>query len=288
MAKFAVTAILITLLSVSPTLYAEDQSADIEELTKQLSASEEDRDHLRGRLRRAIAYSKANSAKLSSAETDRDNLRNRLRRAIAYSKANSADAKSVEADRDNLRNRLRRAIAYSKANSANAGSVEADRDKLRNRLRRAIAYSKANSANLESITADRDNLRNRLRRAIAYSKANRAGLERKLANASGNGAGWASNASSDLDSSIGGIEGIEVTTQPDNSVRVRVGNSGLFRTGSDRLSVNGTALLSQIAGPLAQQGGQIIVVGHTDDVPVGGGSPFALSLIHISEPTRPY
>lgn len=36
MAKFAVTAILITLLSVSPTLYAEDQSADIEELTLSL------------------------------------------------------------------------------------------------------------------------------------------------------------------------------------------------------------------------------------------------------------
>lgn len=87
---------------------------------------------------------------------------------------------------------------------------------------------------------------------------------------------WASAVGSSLASSIGGVQGTEVTTNPDNSVNIRVGNSGLFRIGGTALSDTGSDLLGQIAQQLAtHDDASFIIVGHTDNVPVGAANRFA-------------
>ena len=102
-------------------------------------------------------------------------------------------------------------------------------------------------------------------------------LEAKLAsaNAASDTAAWASDVGSSLQSSIGGLQGTEVSTTSDNAVKIQVGNNGLFRTGGNALSENGRALLSQIAPELLAQSASFTVVGHTDNIPVGASNQFA-------------
>ena len=183
---------------------------------------------------------------------------------------------TLTADRDRLSNRLRRAIANAKSKRGELASATEERDVLRDRLRRAIAHSKSKRGELASATKDRDFLRDRLRRAIANAKSTKSELEGQIT-ATGTGqAEWASDLSRSLQSSIGGIQGTKVSTGSDNSVRVQVGNTGLFATGGVALSDNGEAMLSQIAQQLqlTEQGTSITVVGHSDNVPVGSGSRF--------------
>ena len=119
-------------------------------------------------------------------------------------------------------------------------------------------------------------MRDRLRRAIAFSKSSRADLQQQLAsaNAASDTAGWASAVGSSLQSSIGGLQGTEVSTTSTNAVKVQLGNIGLFRTGGNALSASGRALLSDIAPQLLAQNATYTIVGHTDNIPVGAGNPF--------------
>ena len=79
-----------------------------------------------------------------------------------------------------------------------------------------------------------------------------------------------------MQSSIGGLLGTVVLANSDNTVKVQLGSgeSGLFRTGSANLSSSGRALLAQIAPRLNSFNADFNVVGHTDDIPVGGNSRF--------------
>ena len=241
-----------------------------------LEAAEAGRNDLRDRLRRSVAFSKERGKKLETAETGRDYLRGRLRRAVAVSKERGKNLKAAEAGRSDLSGRLRRAIAFSKERGSKLEAAEADRSKLRDRLRRSIAFSKERGSKLEAAEADRSHLRDRLRRAIAFSKSSRADLQQQLAsaNASSDTAAWASAVGSSLQSSIGGLQGTEVSTTSTNAVKVQLGNIGLFRTGGNALSASGRALLSDIAPQLLAQNATYTIVGHTDNIPVGAGNPF--------------
>ena len=243
---------------------------------KNLKAAEAGRSDLSGRLRRAIAFSKERGSKLEAAEADRSKLRDRLRRSIAFSKERGSKLEAAETDRSKLRDRLRRSIAFSKERGSKLEAAEADRTNLRDRLRRTIAFSKERGNKLEAAEADRSHLRDRLRRAIAFSKSSRADLQQQLAsaNAASDTAGWASAVGSSLQSSIGGLQGTEVSTTSNNSVKVQLGNIGLFRTGGNALSASGRALLSDIAPQLLAQNATYTIVGHTDNIPVGAGNPF--------------
>ena len=179
---------------------------------------------------------------------------------------------TLSEDRKHLSARLRRAIAYSKANRGELESAVEERDTLRGRLRRAIAYSKANRGELESAVEERDTLRGRLRRAIANAKATKGELESQLAATAPSD--WASGMGASLQSSIGGLQGTKVITSADNTVKVQVGNNGLFQTGGTSLSGNGVSLLGQIAQQLAQQNAMVTVIGHSDNIPVGENSRF--------------
>jgi len=129
---------------------------------------------------------------------------------------------------------------------------------------------------LEAADSGRSELRGRLRRAIAYSKANRAEMEQQIASASAGNptAEWAQNVGEALQSSIGGLQGTAVSTTSDNTVKVQVGNSGLFRTGGNALSAEGQQLLSEIAPQLIAQDAAFTIVGHTDNIPVGSANRF--------------
>jgi len=273
MRNAVVSAFLMALLTLSSFAQADGHS-ELEEANKTLTQMVEtltaDRKRLSDRLRRAIAVSKSKNAELSSATEERDVLRNRLRRAIAVSKSKNGELSSATEERDVLRNRLRRAIAVSKSKNS---AIE-ERDVLRNRLRRAIAVSKSKNSELSSATAERDVLRNRLRRAIANAKTTKADLQNQLAGGNSEQSDWAATMNSLLESSVGGVQGPRVTTGSDNSVRVQVGNSGLFTTGGVALSRSGASLLSQIARQLTRKDSTVTVIGHTDNVPVGENSRF--------------
>jgi len=241
-----------------------------------LEAAEAGRSDLRDRLRRAVAFSKERGEKLEAAEAGRSDLRDRLRRAVAFSKERGEKLEAAEAGRSDLRGRLRRAVAFSKERGEKLEAAEAGRSDLRGRLRRAVAFSKERGDKLEAADTGRDQLRGRLRRAIAFSKSSRADLQQQLAsaNASSEPAEWARQVGSSLQSSIGGLQGTEIVTTSDNAVKVQVGNNGLFRTGGNALSDNGQQLLSEIAPQLMAQNAAFTVVGHTDNIPVGEGNRF--------------
>ena len=211
---------------------------------------------------------------------DRDHLRDRLRRAIAISKERGAKLEAAEAGRSDLRDRLRRAVAFSKERGDKLAKLEAAQSgqrELESRLRRAVAFSKERGDKLEVAEAGRSDLRARLRRAIAYSKSTRTDLEQQLqsANAASAPADWARDVGSSLEASIGGLQGTQVITTSDNTVKVQVGNNGLFRTGGNALSENGQSLLSEIAPQLVAHNASFTVVGHTDNIPVGSNNRFA-------------
>lgn len=256
---------------------ANSQSSDDE-----LAKANEDRNTLRNRLRRAIAHSKSTksdlSAKLASANTGRDYLRDRLRNAIANAKSTKSDLSaqlaSANTGRDYLRDRLSSTLASQKATKSNLASANKDRSIMRESLSRAITHGTSTrnefNAQLARANEDRNTLRNRLRRAIANAKSTKAELKQQLAS----DANWACGVGTSLQSSIGGVQGTEVSTDSASRVNVQVGNNGLFKSGGTALSDNGKALLSQIAEQLTQQDAMVTVIGHTDNVPVGESSLF--------------
>jgi len=172
MVKTAVFAISIALLTMASP-FATKMAMAQEDLASVMA----DRDHLRDRLRRAIAVSKERGAKLEAAEAGRSDLRDRLRRAVAFSKERGAKLEVAEAGRSDVTDRLRRAVAFSKERGAKLEAAEAGRSDLRNRLRRAVAFSKERAAKLETAETGRDYLRDRLRTTIAASKEQGAQLE---------------------------------------------------------------------------------------------------------------
>ena len=271
MVKTAVFAMSLAILTVTSPFVTKTAIAQ-----EDLASVKADRDHLRDRLRRAIAVSKERGAKLEAAEAGRNDLRDRLRRAVAFSKERGKKLETAETGRDFLRGRLGRAVAVSKERGKNLKAAEAGRSDLSGRLRRAIAFSKERGDKLEAAEADRSHLRDRLRRAIAFSKSSRADLQQQLAsaNASSDTAAWASAVGSSLQSSIGGLQGTEVSTTSNNAVKVQLGNIGLFRTGGNALSASGQTLLADIAPQLLAQNATYTIVGHTDNIPVGAGNPF--------------
>ena len=266
MTKIAAAVILATSFATSGIVFADDHASPEEEnakLLEQLESANKGNVLLRNRLTRAIANAKSSKVELN------DRL---------------ADAEGAVEERDELRNRLRRAIANSKSTKselterlADAEGAAEERDELRDRLRRAIANSKSTKTELnerlaeaEGAVEERDVLRNRLRRAVANAKSTKAELTQQLVA----DANWAFAVGRDLQSTIGGLQGTQITTDSEYRVNVEVGNNGLFRTASTILSESGGALLAQIAEQIMKQDAAITVVGHTDNVPVGNGSIF--------------
>ena len=88
-------------------------------------------------------------------------------------------------------------------------------------------------------------------------------------------AAWANRMSAELADRYRGIEGVTVSELPGNRVGIRIGNAGLFGTGASRLSEGGRQLLSKLGAALRQQNdARLLVLGHTDNIPVGNNSAY--------------
>ena len=208
---------------------------------------------------------------IENLKQEKSALQKRLNNAIAFSKSRGAQLDSEKRQRVALSKRLNNAIAFSKSRGAQLDSEKRQRVALSKRLNNAIAFSKSRGAQLDSEKRQRVALSKRLNNAIAFSKAR----GKKLKSTDGNAQSvWAAKEGAALNSAIGGVQGTEVNITND-SVKIQVGNNGLFRTGGTRLSVDGNQLLSLIANELSANDSNITVVGHTDNIPVGNSNAFS-------------
>jgi len=268
--------------------YSRSNRMDIETKLESATAS---RNHSQARLRRAIAHSRANRKKLESVTAARDHSQARLRRAIAHSRANRKKLESATTGRDQYRARLARSIEYNRAERSKLekqlNSATVGRDHLRETLLSTLDKHENVEKQLKSATVSRDHLhkillttlgeRDTLKTQLNSAQVGRNHLREKLLSTMKKPGDWADNKLSSLNSSIGGLQGTQIVANRNNSVTVRVGNdTGLFRTGSTRLSDNGSELLSQIAQELTQHpNASMTVIGHTDNIPVGEGNRYA-------------
>ncbi len=297
MTKFAITALSVALLSASGITYAgahQDPAAKIAALQNEKAV-------LAKRLNNAIAYSKeramqieALQTKVSSADNSRMELNSRLNNAIAFSKQRAAKIDMLQAKANSeatkskaLSKRLSNAIAFSKQRAAQIDTLQAKAESgagtskaLNTRLNNAISFSKQRAEQIKSLQqqlnseqTSRKALGKRLANAISYSKERAQQL--KTLQAAGGQSDWAPGVTSSLSAAIGGMQGTTVEPQADNSVKIQVGNNGLFNTGSAVLSSGGNQLLSAIAQELSVTDANLTIVGHTDNVPVGGNNTYS-------------
>ncbi|MCI5041799.1 MAG: OmpA family protein [Donghicola eburneus] len=69
-------------------------------------------------------------------------------------------------------------------------------------------------------------------------------------------------------------EGLVTVEQEDGRVKVTVGAGGAFPSGTADLTAQAQEIMSRIAFESMEDSSEIVVTGHTDDVPVGAGSEF--------------
>lgn len=324
MVKTSFLALTLTLVTMSGSFLANPAMAADNDALASITA---DRDNLRNRLSRAIAYSKQRGEKLAETEmqlarsvNERKVLSDRLRRVIALSKERGSNLNETETqlarsmnERKVLADRLRRAIAVSKERAKNITNLNASHQKsehmlqlavnvskkteknrretetqlsksmserkvLADRLRRVIALSKEKSKNLANSNASRKHTEDRLRRAIAHSKSTRINLEEQLKLSNENASAssdWVAQVGASLQARIGGLQGTEIIENfDDGTVKIQLGNNGLFQRAGTSLSANGRALLTEIAPQLNFQDASFTVIGHTDSTPVGQGGRY--------------
>lgn len=227
---------------------AKAHSAEIAKLEQQIERTETGREYLSDRLEIILASTSAEKAKLEkelkSATVGRDYLASRLSTTLESS---STETAALEQELDDVAS-----VAFVQINSAIA-----ERDAAR-------AAAAESEQEIEDIAA------------VSFTQINSAIAERDAAIQAASDTSWADGLSTNLTEAFGDLDGTEVTARNDNSVSIKVGNTGLFRLGSTALSDAGKEVLGQIGGRLADQAdSKISVIGHTDNVPVGTGSRFS-------------
>lgn len=262
------------------------------------------------------ASNAANAEQIAALEAESTNLaevafqqiesaigeRNALQEQLdAANKANAKMASDMESV-INGRSYIEKLLAQAKADAAaekeamqasNAGlqtkldQVTAGRDHLASKLEETMAESKSMQADaadeLQSAESSNEFLTNRVdelfqshKTAMAALQTENAALLSELDEIKNSPANWAKGLDEYLSASYSGLDGVSVSKLSDNTVNIRVGNSGLFKVASTELSTVGKDLMTQIGDALAtREDSQILVVGHTDNIPVGKNSRFA-------------
>ncbi len=278
--------------------YSKSRAAQIVELQAKADSEQSNRKALSTRLNNAVSFSKTRGANLEAAQAMADSeqrkstaLSKRLSNAIAFSKTRGAKLEAAQAMADSeqrksmaLSKRLSNAIAFSKTRGAKlaesqamAESEKSKRIALSKRLSNAIAFSKTRAEHVEELQAKVDSeqsmrmaLSKRLSNAISFSKTRAAKIESLTG-----GNNWAASTRDSLNAAVGGIQGTTVSANDDDSVTIQVGNNGLFSAGGTALSGTGSSLLSDIAKELSKVEGQLMVVGHSDNIPMGKGGRYS-------------
>lgn len=131
------------------------------------------------------------------------------------------------------------------------------RDYIENLLNESKKETTAAQQQLAAVTAELDNARKEIGQLSQT-------------------AGWATFLSQSLNSRLGDVEEISVTDTPNNKVRIQISNAGLFDVGATGISRVGRNMLNRVGKALAAEPDtRILVLGHTDNVPVGEGSVYA-------------
>ena len=283
MTKLATTAVSIALLCASGIAQADDHAG----FEAQIAKLQQEKSALATRLSNAIAFSKDRGMqiemlqkKADSGESKSRALSSRLSNAIAFSKQRGAQLAAANKKQMAMSTGISSSLIQSKKKSAQIRmlrqQLESERMKSKamgDRLRKAIAFSKERGAELESEKAMRKASDKRVRNAIAFSKERAKQIE--MLQQSSMQSDWAAGVSSSLYGAFGGVQGTTVDANSDNSVKIQVGNNGLFNTGSTILSESGTQLLSTIAQELLSTDANLTIVGHTDSIPVGNSNRFS-------------
>lgn len=143
-------------------------------------------------------------------------------------------------------------------------SAVAGRDFLKIRAQELIAQVKAAESEADQLAE------------VSFAQINSAMAEASKAKQMLTSTAWADDWSAGLTTDLSDLDGTEVTSRANNSVSIKVGNTGLFRLGGTALSGDGQQLLGRIGAAIAARGdSNIKIVGHTDNIPTGSGSRFA-------------
>lgn len=157
-------------------------------------------------------------------------------------------------------------------------SVTADYSGIDDKLAAANAEVAMLRTKLEQSIDDASSREAELKQQLASASTGRDYLREKMLSMVNEPAAWAESINTSL-SSIKGLDGTEVTTNKDGSVKIRVGNTGLFYTGGAELSSEGSELLDQIAEALAfRNDASITVIGHTDNIAMTDSNPYGTNL----------
>lgn len=298
------------LLASIEEIEALESGGEAAQLKVKLDQVTTGRDYLANRLREKIAEfsgeNKSLQGKLAAVTTGRDYLTARLKAKITESadaqESLQAELESEQNSNDFLGNRIRELQAQSKSASAahqsEVAKLESDSDALaevalvqiksalaeRNAAREALAASESanakQAADMESVINGRSYIEKQLGNAnttIAALQEELKGLKADSMEASGDaGDSWGADVAASLEDRLSGIDGLEVSDLGDNRVNIRVGASGLFRSGGKELSNDGRSMVDLVGYALLDHpDAKILVSGHTDSVPVGSDSPYA-------------
>jgi len=109
---------------------------------------------------------------------------------------------------------------------------------------------------------------------VADLESQLAAIDKEASMAS-DASNWGNNQSAALANQLSHLSEVEVNATDDNKVNLRVGGAGMFKTGGTKLSDQGRYLLEQVGQALrGQSDTNILVTGHTDNIPTGAGSRF--------------
>jgi flagellar motor protein MotB len=158
---------------------------------------------------------------------------------------------------------------------------------LRNSSDEKITDAESRIAALETELSDAQrqnrvltNVNNSTRNMMNSARSQLQAAQEQIASASsaesGGSSAWADGIADTLRSKVGSLAGTEVNTPGGDTVKVRVGNNGLFDSGGIALSDNGKQVLWVIGDALETvEDTRIIIEGHTDSRPVSSSSRFA-------------
>ncbi len=299
--------------SVFQHLHAQEETAEalqakVAGLEKQITAIRKDRDALYDQLSAAIDDLEGLEQKLTDTDTGRSHIRNKY--LELSNQTDSLKSQVIEQTRqlDSLSAQIETGRANNEAESqrlvdsslAQIKSALAERDQARQQLSNAeqLADSSKQSqeeqmqrladssfAQIQNALNQRDETNEKLGKAeekilelqARLSSTANAVKEQNSVRADevDQSVVWSSKLSKSLANQYRGLANVEVTQLDGNRVSIRIGNAGLFGSGASGLSKNGRNLLSRIGDALvAQTDAKILIIGHTDNIPVGANSTY--------------
>lgn len=278
----------------------ESSSQREADLQAEIESEQDTGDFLGDRIQALLADSKKASAaaaaeqEKASAETDlvAETSLAQIQNALKQRDAALASSASAKNGRQLTRNqlvaakeessKLRNQLSFLNIQLAKAENDASSSQKNATNLENKLSFANIRLARAEtdfvSVQDQLGSVQNQLNFSniqLAKSEGDLAALQSKSDSYTGPAPDWANQLSGSLSSLYRGLDDVEVSELPGNRVAIRIGNNGLFGSGAAILSAGGKNLLSRLGDALlAQTDARILVLGHTDDVPVGSNSSY--------------